>query len=65
MWAAPLWAGKWDRRREAGRRAGEPRGQGAHSEGRGWAPWGVQERALGRRGPQEGAQEEGLVPHPH
>lgn len=38
MWAAPLWAGKPDRRREVGRRAGEPRGQGAHSEGSGWAP---------------------------
>lgn len=36
MWAAPLWAGKPDRRREVGRRAGEPRGQGAHSEGSGW-----------------------------
>ena len=50
MWAAPLRAGKPDRRRGVGRKAGEPRGQGAHSEGSGWALLGVQERALDRRG---------------
>lgn len=64
MSAAPLRAGKLDRKREAGRKAGEPRGQGAHSEGSGWAPWGVQERALDQTGAvrREGRGSGGLFP---